>query len=140
MSDKKRSFNLPKRLASSSSAPFRSLVARPRKCLKHAHAFNINSMSPNSDGETFISADDLTINLWNIDVCDRTFPIVDIKPENMGDLTEVVTTAVFHPCNCSLLLWGSSKGIVRLADLRKESKCKKHIQCKFADSHVCSMI
>lgn len=40
-----------------------------------------------SDCETFISADDLRINLWNLEVSDQSFNIVDIKPVNMEDLT-----------------------------------------------------
>lgn len=40
-----------------------------------------------SDGETFISADDLRINLWNLEISSQSFNIVDVKPPNMEDLT-----------------------------------------------------
>lgn len=40
-----------------------------------------------SDGETFISADDLRINLWNLQISNQSFNIVDVKPANMEDLT-----------------------------------------------------
>ena len=40
-----------------------------------------------SDGETFISADDLRINLWNLEISNQSFNIVDVKPTNMEDLT-----------------------------------------------------
>ena len=40
-----------------------------------------------SDGETFISADDLRINLWNLEISNQSFNIVDVKPANMEDLT-----------------------------------------------------
>ncbi|KAF5769265.1 putative transcription factor WD40-like family [Helianthus annuus] len=53
----------------------------------HAHDYNINSISINSDGETFISADDLRINLWNLEVSDQCFNIIDMKPSNTEDLT-----------------------------------------------------
>lgn len=45
--------------------------------------------SPNcySDGETFISADDLRVNLWNLEISNQSFNIVDVKPTNMEDLT-----------------------------------------------------
>lgn len=39
-----------------------------------------------SDGETFISADDLRINLWNLEVSDQCFNIIDMKPPTMEDL------------------------------------------------------
>ena len=38
----------------------------PKKVYCNAHAYHINSISLNSDGETFLSADDLRINLWHI--------------------------------------------------------------------------
>jgi serine/threonine-protein phosphatase 2A regulatory subunit B len=46
-------------------------------------------LSERSDDETFLSADDLRINLWNLSINDQSFNIVDIKPENMEELTEV---------------------------------------------------
>ena len=40
-----------------------------------------------SDGETFISADDLRINLWKLEISNQSFNIVDVKPANMEDMT-----------------------------------------------------
>nr|GEU71390.1 serine/threonine protein phosphatase 2A 55 kDa regulatory subunit B beta isoform-like isoform X1 [Tanacetum cinerariifolium] len=40
-----------------------------------------------NDGETFISADDLRINLWNLEISNQSFNIVDVKPTIMEDLT-----------------------------------------------------
>ncbi|KVH98928.1 Protein phosphatase 2A, regulatory subunit PR55 [Cynara cardunculus var. scolymus] len=85
--------------------------ARCRKMYAHAHDYNINSISNNSDGETFISADDLRINLWNLEVSDQCFNIIDMKPPNMDDLTEVITSAEFHPLHCNLLAYSSSRGL-----------------------------
>jgi hypothetical protein len=42
---------------------------------------------PYSDDETLISADDLRINLWNLEISSQSFNIVDVKPVNMEDLT-----------------------------------------------------
>jgi serine/threonine-protein phosphatase 2A regulatory subunit B len=42
---------------------------------------------PYSDDETLISADDLRINLWNLEISSQSFNIVDVKPANMEDLT-----------------------------------------------------
>ena len=44
-----------------------------------------------------MSADDLRINLWNLEITNQSFNIVDIKPTNMEDLTEVITAAEFDP-------------------------------------------
>ncbi|CAK9174507.1 unnamed protein product [Ilex paraguariensis] len=81
-----------------------------------------------SDGETFISADDLRINLWNLEISNQSFNIVDVKPANMEDLTEVITSAEFHPTHCNMLAYSSSKGSIRLIDLRQSALCDSH--CK----------
>ncbi|KAK2981181.1 hypothetical protein RJ640_000163 [Escallonia rubra] len=100
-----------------------SAFARCRRVYAHAHDFNINSLSNNSDGETFISADDLRINLWNLEVNDQCFNIIDMKPSNMEDLTEVITSAEFHPLHCNVLAYGSSRGFIRLVDMRQSALC-----------------
>ncbi|KAG4211678.1 hypothetical protein ERO13_A02G115900v2 [Gossypium hirsutum] len=98
-----------------------NLVARCRRVYGHAHDYHINSISNNSDGETFISADDLRINLWNLEISNQSFNIVDVKPANMEDLTEVITSAEFHPTHCNMLAYSSSKGSIRLIDLRQSA-------------------
>ncbi|XP_024972146.1 serine/threonine protein phosphatase 2A 55 kDa regulatory subunit B beta isoform-like isoform X2 [Cynara cardunculus var. scolymus] len=103
-----------------------NLVARCRRVYAHAHDYHINSISNNSDGETFISADDLRINLWNLEISNQSFNIVDVKPANMEDLTEVITSAEFHPTHCHTLAYSSSKGSIRLIDLRQSALCDKH--------------
>ncbi|PHU00917.1 Serine/threonine protein phosphatase 2A 55 kDa regulatory subunit B beta isoform [Capsicum chinense] len=103
-----------------------SLLARCRRVYAHAHDYHINSISKNSDGETFISADDLRINLWNLEISNQSFNIVDVKPTNMEDLTEVITSAEFHPTHCNTLAYSSSKGSVRLIDLRQSALCDSH--------------
>lgn len=49
------------------------IAAVPRKVYANAHAYHIHSISVNSDQETYISADDLRINLWNLNISDQSF-------------------------------------------------------------------
>lgn len=102
------------------------ISAQPKKIYSNAHAYHINSISVNSDQETFISADDLRINLWNLGIADQSFNIVDIKPTNMEELTEVITSAKFHPTQCNLFMYSSSKGTIKLSDMRSNSLCDTH--------------
>lgn len=44
-----------------------------RRIFSNAHSFHINSVSINSDQETFISSDELRINLWNLDITNESF-------------------------------------------------------------------
>ncbi|KAF8141516.1 WD40-repeat-containing domain protein [Boletus edulis] len=105
------------------------IAAIPRKVYANAHAYHIHSISVNSDQETYISADDLRVNLWNLGISDQSFNIVDIKPINMEELTEVITAAEFHPQQCNLFMYSSSKSNIKLADMRDSALCDRHAKC-----------
>ncbi|CAB1343984.1 unnamed protein product, partial [Coregonus sp. 'balchen'] len=68
--------------------------ASPRRIFANAHTYHINSISVNSDHETYLSADDLR------------------------ELTEVITAAECHPHQCNVFVYSSSKGTIRLCDTR----------------------
>eukprot|EP01086_Lenisia_limosa_P006390 TRINITY_DN25180_c0_g1_i1.p1 TRINITY_DN25180_c0_g1~~TRINITY_DN25180_c0_g1_i1.p1 ORF type:complete len:457 (-),score=85.02 TRINITY_DN25180_c0_g1_i1:59-1429(-) len=108
------------------SSPESMIATVPRRVYGNAHAYHINSISLNSDGETYLSADDLRINVWSLERPNNSFNIVDIKPDNMEDLAEVVTAAECHPTHCNLFTYASSKGVVKLADMRISSNCNQH--------------
>lgn len=103
-----------------------TVEASPRRIFANAHTYHINSISVNSDQETYLSADDLRINLWNLEITDQSFNIVDIKPSNMEELTEVITAAEFHPTECNVFVYSSSKGTIRLCDMRSSALCDQH--------------
>lgn len=105
------------------------VAASPKKTFANGHVYHINSISINSDGETYISADDLRVNLWNFHVHDQSFNIVDIKPVNMEELTEVITAAEFHPTHCNQFMYSSSKGAIKLADMRMNALCDQSAKC-----------
>nr|KJB81103.1 hypothetical protein B456_013G129300 [Gossypium raimondii] len=67
-----------------------------------------------------------SINLWNLEISNQSFNIVDVKPANMEDLTEVITSAEFHPTHCNMVAYSSSKGSIRLIDLRQSALCDSH--------------
>ena len=51
-----------------------------KKQYKNCHNYNINSLSVSPDGENFLSADDLRVNLWSVENNVLAFNIVDLKP------------------------------------------------------------
>lgn len=55
---------------------------------------------------------------------------MDIKPVNMEELTEVITAAEFHPLHCNMFMYSSSKGTIKLADMRDQALCDKHAKRK----------
>jgi serine/threonine-protein phosphatase 2A regulatory subunit B len=102
-----------------------TVAATPKRLFANAHMYHINSLSINSDGATWVSADDLRVNLWDMHRDDVSFTVVDIKPEDMAELSEVITCAKYHPSQCSLLGYATSKGAVRMVDLRDGATCDK---------------
>jgi serine/threonine-protein phosphatase 2A regulatory subunit B len=55
---------------------------------------------------------------------------VDIKPANMEELTEVITAAEFHPQHCSMFMYSSSKGTIKLCDMRESALCDRQAKGK----------
>ncbi|CAM9144461.1 unnamed protein product, partial [Hapterophycus canaliculatus] len=117
----KRGLELPQ-ISVSGTAVATSL----RRVFANAHTYHVNSVDPNSDGEHFISADDLRINMWNLEITDRSFNILDMKPKSMEELTEVITAATFHPSHCNVFLYSSSRGCIKMGDMRASALCDKH--------------
>lgn len=102
----------------------RCIAADPRRVFSHPYGFFIHSVSMSSDEETFLSADDLRINVGNLHHgSGNGFNVVDVKPDKIHDLSEVITRAQFHPEHCHLFAYGNSRGVVRLCDLRESALC-----------------
>ncbi len=51
----------------------------------------------------------------------------------MDDLNEVITSASFHPSQCNVMMYSSSRGVVRVADLRQAALCTSHAQSEWLD-------
>jgi hypothetical protein len=47
----------------------------------------------------------------------------------MEELTEVITAAEFSPTSSNLFVYSSSKGTIRLCDMRAAALCDKHVKC-----------
>ena len=70
------------------------IEASPKKVFANAHTYHINSISVNSDNETYLSADDLRINLWHLEITDRSFSksyyAVEIHSKHSSRVTTVI--------------------------------------------------
>ncbi len=74
-----------------------SYEGRMKAQYKNAHEYHINSLCLASDGENFISADDLRVNIWSVENQKVVYNILDMKPDNIDELDEVITNSEFHP-------------------------------------------
>lgn len=60
----------------------------------------------------------MTINLWNLDNTLTSFNLIDIKPSDSVDLSEVITYAEFNPNHADQFIYSSSKAYICICDLR----------------------
>lgn len=107
-----------------------TVVATPRRVYGNVHAYHVNSLSCNVDGQTFLSSDDLRINLWDLNNAKLSFNVVDIKPPTLEELTEVVTAACFHPVACHHFLYSTSRGSIKMGDMRDSALCDRQAMGK----------
>jgi len=96
-----------------------------KKQFKNCHNYNINSLSLSPDGESFLSSDDLRVNLWSLENSLLAYNIIDLKPKDIEELSEVITHLEFHPKRSDTFIISSSKGYICLCDLRKNSQFDK---------------
>lgn len=61
--------------------------------------------------------------LWDLETEDKTFVTVDIKPEKIDELNEVITTSTFSPSHDYHIVYGTSKSVIKLLDLREKVNC-----------------
>lgn len=87
--------------------------ASPRRVFANAHTYHINSISVNSDNETYLSADDLRINLWHLEITDRSFSIFLVAfgngmsgVERRSRSCTLYTWTLFHKAPRSLVIEG----------------------------------
>jgi len=99
--------------------------ASPARVFSNAHAYHIHSVALSADDETFLSADDLRVNVWNLRCAGQSLNVVDMKPASIEELTEVITTAAFHPTHGSVFAFGTSRGDARLCDMRAAALCDR---------------
>jgi len=105
-----------------------TIAADPKVIFDGAHQYHINSISLSSDQETFLSSDDLRIILWPLNSAEEGFNIVDIKPDNLDDLTMVITSTSFSPTDSSQFSYATSKGSIHLCDLRCSPLCDTSVK------------
>lgn len=48
----------------------------------------------------------------------------------------MITAAEFHPHHCNTFVYSSSKGTIRLCDMRTSALCDRHAKCESSPSTV----
>ena len=87
------------------------------------HNYHINSISLSANDDFLLSSDDLRVYLWSVQNVKQTFSVIDLKPDNLEELSEVITSAQYHPLLDNMFLYSTSKGVIKVCDMRKSGVC-----------------
>jgi serine/threonine-protein phosphatase 2A regulatory subunit B len=98
-----------------------SIEGRCKSFYKGAHEYHINSLNIHPDGECFLSADDLRINIWNISNTETVYNILDIKAKSANDIEEAINYSEFNKANPNMFLYTTSKGFLNICDMREKA-------------------
>lgn len=93
-----------------------------KRAFPNLHGYHIHSLSMNPNGTSFLSSDDLSVLLWDLEELKVAHGLINIKPPSLNELTEVITSAIFNHVNESLFAVGTSKGILKLFDTRESAR------------------
>lgn len=98
-----------------------------RQNYKNGHSFAMNSISPNADGESFLTSDAMSVCVWNVNRTDVCYNVLQNKPSSPNGMFDVadITTASFHPISENLLCYGDTSGLTRLKDMRVAATLEK---------------
>lgn len=94
-------------------------AAISRRIYQNGHKFHIHSLDINVDCETFISADDLFINLWHFDNPATHFNLCNLKPDLMENLITTISKAILHPLHCNIMAYTTTQSRIYLCDMRQ---------------------
>lgn len=94
-----------------------------RKSFPNLHNYHINSITASANEEFLLSSDDLRVHIWSLENPDKAFIACDLKPENLEELSEVITSSAFHPTLDNQFIYATSKGILKYCDLRISGVC-----------------
>ncbi|KRX11177.1 WD40-repeat-containing domain [Pseudocohnilembus persalinus] len=94
-----------------------------RKVYPNLHTYHINQISTSQNEDFMLSSDDLRVYLWSLEQPNKAFIAVDLKPDNLDELSEVITSSQFHPIQDNQFLYTTSKGIAKIGDMRQSGIC-----------------
>lgn len=96
---------------------------KTKKVFKFTHNSEINSVNVmKHNPNNFLSSDEFKIFLWDFNVPNEVYNVVDIDPTMEVDNPERITKSVVAEYNPSIFAYGTDKGNLRLCDLRTSSE------------------
>ena len=121
------------------TSPFK-IKNNTKTVLKHefvnGHRFYLNSIALSKEMKYILSADDLTINMWDINRPEKTMPIIDCEPNDISTITSTITKMKPHPNRDNIIYTASSNGIISTFDIRNNSITKTPVKIMYSSKMV----
>lgn len=91
------------------------------------HTTGIVGLDVTADHLNFLSADCLSVNLWDFGKTNYSYKVIDIKPED-EDYIEILSSVHTHPTDAHKFLYTTSSGFIKTCDLRLHSNPDNPVQ------------
>jgi len=101
-----------------------------------AHNSEIKSISESKVfTNNFISADEFKVLLWDLNCSKQVYNPIDLETSSLEvEIPERITVAKFCGYNPSIFGYGTSKGVLKICDLRTSSDCMKYAKTCFDEN------
>ena len=90
------------------------------------HKYALNSISLTKNDEFMLTSDDLKVYLWSLNDSNKPYNVINRTPFDMEELSEVITCSSLSKKNDNIFLFGTSKGMVNMVDMRIAGVCDKN--------------
>lgn len=100
--------------------------ANLQKCFPSLHLNPIKQISQSFNEQYLLSADESQIFLWDVERPQRPYLVCDQTAGKIEDNSQVINCCQMHPKHDSIFLYGMSKGILNIGDLRISSNADKN--------------
>lgn len=112
-----------------SAAKLWRVSEKKQKCVRQyteLHAFHIHSLAVHRHWPVFVTADELSILLWDIENGSTAHQLLG-RTHSVYELEDVITSTSFSEADPALIVWTSTKGTVSVGDLRLSSVLKQPV-------------
>ena len=100
------------------------------------HRFYIHSIALSNTYQHILSADDLNINIWDINRPEKAFPIIDTTPTDLSTLKSTFTRMKIRNTQENIVYTSSSDGILSTFDTRIKSSVDTPVKIMYSSKMV----
>lgn len=98
----------------------RETMTTNKRSYTNCHKYVINSIGVSKCYDYIYSADDLNVNMWNIERPNMAMPVINTVPNDISTITSTITKMKLNPLKENIIYTCSSNGVVSTFDTRQQ--------------------